>query len=120
MLLILTHTVFREITVKASKSYIHEVFWSCLISNPWPVQCRCTDPVNYRLVDLVETDRDGSESSQVVTAEAEHHDCIIFIKVPAEPGGWIADAGPLPPAAVAESRDGAFIFLQGLANCAVQ
>lgn len=84
-------------------------FSSCLISNPCPVQCRCTDPVNYRLVALVETDRDGSESSQVATTEAEHHDC-----------GWRVDAGPLPPAAVAESRDDVFIFLQGLANCAVQ
>lgn len=54
-------------------------------------------------------DRDGRESLQVATTEAEHRDSIIFIKVPAEPGGWRVDAGSVSAAALLESGDDVFI-----------
>lgn len=56
--------------------------------------------------------RDGTESLHVATTEAQHHDCIIFIKVSAEPGRWRVDAGSVPPAAVLESGDDMFIFAE--------
>ena len=60
-------------------------------------------------------DRDGSESLRAATTEAEHRDGIVFIKVPAKPGGWRVDAGSLPAAAVLETGDDVFI-LSGLAT----
>lgn len=53
-------------------------------------------------------DRDGSESLQVATTEAEHHAGIVFIKV--HPGGWRVNACSVPPAAVSESGDEVFVF----------